>query len=214
MFCNDAKDTRDIESTSVLKNEKQDECNVENRELKPSPETVETSSNSWSLEVIDSGYPNSASAQDMTQEYALSSVAQGHDSEYPNIAEVLRPEIPDEIEVENGDLANNNRDGEGNNMIAAELNELEDLQPFIEVLENDIENENDIFGVENDFPIWLLGILNMANPIDVDMDMQNHRELMFPNRAAGDNARNVNMERDEGFDNSSEENSDLENNEM
>lgn len=187
MFCNDAKDTRDIESTSVLKNEKQDECSVENRELKPSPETVETPSSSWSPEVIDSGYPNSASAQDMTQEYALSSIAQGHisDSESPNIAEVLRPEIPDEIEVENGDLANNNRDGEGNNMIAAELNELEDLQPFIEVLENDIENENDIYGIENDFPIWLLGILNMANPIDVDIGMQNHRELMFPNRAAG-----------------------------
>lgn len=188
MFCNDAKDTRDIESTSVLKNEKQDECNVENRELKPSPETVETPSNSWSPKVIDSGYPNTASAQDITPEYALSSIAQDHifDFESPSIAEVPeRPEIPDEIEVENGDLANNNRDGEGNNMIAAELNELEDLQPFIEVLENDIENENDIYGVENDFPIWLLRILNMANPIDVDIGMQNHRELMFPNRAAG-----------------------------
>lgn len=187
MSCNDAKDTRDIESTSVLKNEKQDECNVENRELKPSPETVGTPSNSWSPEVIDSGYPNTASAQDMTPEYAPSSIAQGHisDSESPSRAEVLRPEILDAIEVENGDLANNNRDGEGNNMIAAELNELEDLQPFIEVLENDIENENDIYGIENDFPVWLLGILNMVNPIDVDMGMQNHRELMFPNRAAG-----------------------------
>ena len=216
MFCNDAKDTRDIESTSVLKNEKQDECNVENRVLKPSPETVETPSNSWSPEVIDSGYPNTVSAQDMTPEYAQSCIAQGHvsDSESPSIVEVLRPEIPDEIEVENGDLANNNRDDEGNNMIAAELNELEDLQPFIEVLENDIENENDIYGIENDFPIWLLGLLNMANPIDVDIDMQNNGELMFPNRAAGDNPRYVNVERDEGFDNSSEENSDLENNEM
>lgn len=216
MFCNDAKDTRDIESTSVLKNEKQDECNVENRELKPSPETVETSPNSWSPEVMDSGCPNTASAQDMTPEYALPCIAQPHisDSESPSVAEVLRPEILDAIEVENGDLANNNRDGEGNNMISAELNDLEDLQPFIEVLENDIENENDIYGIENDFPIWLLGILNMVNPIDVDIGMQNHRELMFPNRAEGDNARYVNMERDEGFDNSFEENSDLENNEM
>ncbi|XP_071879014.1 hen1 methyltransferase [Bombus fervidus] len=216
MFRNDAKDARDIESTSVLKNEEQDECNVENRELKPSPETVETLPNSWFPEVIDSGYPNTASAQDMIPEYALSSIAQGHisDSESSSITEAVRPEILDVIEVENGDLANNNRDGEGNNMIAAELNELEDLQPLIEVLENDIENENDIYGVENDFPLWLLGILNMVNPIDVDIDMQNHRELMFPNRAAGGNARYINMERDEGFDNSSEGNSDLENNEM
>ncbi|XP_060812750.1 uncharacterized protein LOC132905464 [Bombus pascuorum] len=216
MFCNDAKDARDIESTSVLKNEKQDECNVENRELKPSPETVETPPNSWSSEVIDSGYPNTASAQDMIPEYALSNIAQGHisDSESSSIVEAVRPEILDAIEVENGDLANNNRDGEGNNMIAAELNELEDLQPLIEVLENDIENENDIYGVENDFPLWLLGILNMDNPIDVDVDMQNHGELMFPNRAAGGNPRYINMERDEGFDNSSEGNSDLENNEM
>ncbi|KAK9306340.1 hypothetical protein QLX08_003025 [Tetragonisca angustula] len=224
------KNTRDIESTSVLKGKKLIEYNAEDHEskckninpnigefeLKPSPETVESPPNSWSPEVMDSGYPNSASAQDMTPEYDLSSIAQDHisDSESPSIAEAPRLEIADVIEVENGDLANNNRDGEGNNMIAAELNNLEDLQPLIEVLENDIENENDIYAVENDFPIWLLRILNMANPVEVDIHIQDHRELVFPNRVAGDNARYVNMERDEGFDSSSEENSDLENNEM
>ncbi|XP_043515367.1 myb-like protein A [Frieseomelitta varia] len=225
-----AKNTRDIESTSVLKSKKLIEYNAENHEskckninpnigefeLKPSPETVESPPNSWSQEVMDSGYPNSASAQDMTPEYDLSSIAPDHisDSESPSIAEAPRLEIADVIEVENGDLANNNRDGEGNNMMAAELNNLEDLQPLIEVLENDIENENDIYAVENDFPIWLLRILNMANPVEVDIHIQDHRELVFPNRVAGDNARYVNMERDEGFDSSSEENSDLENNEM
>ncbi|KOC66014.1 Small RNA 2'-O-methyltransferase [Habropoda laboriosa] len=228
------EDTRDVQFTSVLKSEKQLECDVENGESKcrntdfsvvavvenielklSSPETVETPPTSWSPEVMDSGYPNSASAQDMTPEYDLSSIAQDHisDSESPSVAEA--PRLLEVIAVENGDLANNNRDGEGNNMEAAELNDIEDLQPLIDVLENDLENENDIYVVENDFPIWLLRILNMANPIDVGIHMQDHRELRFPNEEADDDAaRYVNMEHDEGFDSSSEENSDLENNEM
>ncbi|OAD61795.1 Small RNA 2'-O-methyltransferase [Eufriesea mexicana] len=202
--------TKNIDSTSVLNSEKQLErdrenykskCKninsnivevVENIELKSSPETVETPPSSWSPEVMDSGYPNTASTQDITPEYDLSSIAQDHisDSESPSIAEAPRLEILEIIEVENGDLANNNRDGEGNNMMAAELNDLQDLQPFIHVLENDIENENDIYALENGFPLWLLRILNMANPVDVEIHMPDHREL------------------------SSEENSDLENNEM
>ncbi|KAG9433370.1 hypothetical protein HZU67_05339 [Apis mellifera carnica] len=181
----------------------------------PTSKIVETPPKSWSPEIIDSGYPNSASAQDMTPEYDLPSIAQDHisESESPSIAEAPEVEMLEVIEVENGDLANNNRDDEGNNMIAAELNDLEDLQPLIEVLENDIENENDIYAVENDFPIWLLRILNMANPIDVEIHMRDHRELRFANGVA-DDARYINIERDEGFDSTSEENSDLENNEM
>ncbi|XP_076755075.1 hen1 methyltransferase [Xylocopa sonorina] len=222
---------KDVRPASVLNGEARAECAAENREpksknvnsnvveavesieLKPSsPETVETPPNSWSPEVMDSGYPNSASAPDMTPECDLSSIAQddSSDSESPSIAEAPRLEPIDADEVENGDLANNNRDGEGNNMMALELNDLEDLQPLINVLEDDLENENDIYGLENGFPIWLLRILNMANPINVEM----HREQRFRNRAAGDDARYVNMERDEGFDSSSDENSDLENNEM
>ncbi|CAK9812795.1 Small RNA 2'-O-methyltransferase [Anthophora quadrimaculata] len=229
----DFEDTRDVQFASVLKSEKQLDYNVENREsmckstdssvvavvenieLKPSsPETVETPPNSYSPEVMDSGYPNSASVQDMTPEYDLSSIAQDHisDSESPSVAEA--PRLLEVIVVENGDLANNNRDGEGNNMEAAELNDIEDLQPLIDVLENDLENENDIYVVENDFPIWLLRILNIADPIDVEIHMQDHRELRFPNGEADDDARYVNMEHDEGFDSSSEENSDLENNEI
>lgn len=226
------EDERNIQFISVLKSEERSECNVENLESKykniniveviesiesksSSPEIVETPPKSWSPEIIDSGYPNSASAQDMTPEYDLPSIAQDHisESESPSIAEAPEVEMLEVIEVENGDLANNNRDDEGNNMIAAELNDLEDLQPLIEVLENDIENENDIYAVENDFPIWLLRILNMANPIDVEIHMRDHRELRFANGVA-DDARYINIERDEGFDSTSEENSDLENNEM
>ncbi|XP_017880893.1 uncharacterized protein LOC108625403 isoform X2 [Ceratina calcarata] len=212
------------DAQSVLKSEK---CKIrdpnaisieiiESIELKPSSPETETPSTSWSPEVMDSGYPNTASAQDMTPEFDLSSIAQDHisDSEPPSIAEAPRLEALEVVQVENGDLANNNRDGEGNNMMAAELNDLEDLQPLIDVLENDIENENDIYVLENGFPIWLLRILNMANPLDVEMRMQERRELRLENRAPDDDARNVNAEHDEGFNSSAEEDSDLENNEM
>nr|XP_003699897.1 PREDICTED: uncharacterized protein LOC100881302 [Megachile rotundata] len=228
------ENTQNVQSTSVLTNEKQIESNIENHEfacksvnpndletvetieLKSSPETVETPPKSWSPEVMDSGYPNSTSAPDMTPEYDLSSIAQDHisDSEPPSIAEAPRLEAPEIVEVVNGDLVNNNRDNEGNNMIAAELNDLEDLQPLIDVLENDLENENDIYVLENGFPFWLLRILNMANPIDVEMHMRDHREMRFPNEAAGDDVRYMNIEHDEGFNSSSAENSNLENNEM
>lgn len=231
----DDKDARSVQSTSVLKSEEQALCRVENRESKckdaspnsievvesieakpSSPETVETPPNSWSPEVMDSGYPNSASAQDMTPEYDLSSIAQDHisDSEPPSIAEAPKLDVLEMVEVENGDLANNNRDGEGNNMMAVELNDLEDLQPLIDVLENDLENENDIYALENDFPIWLLRILDMGNPIDVEMQIRVHREQRFPDGVPEADARYVNIEHDEGFDSSSEEGDiDLENNE-
>ncbi|XP_076280297.1 hen1 methyltransferase isoform X2 [Lasioglossum baleicum] len=219
-----------VQSTSVLKPEKQDEYAAESsrdtntnavevaESAEPKPFSPETPPTSWSPEVMDSGYPNSASVQDMTPEYDLSSIAQDHisDSEPPSIAEAPRPEVlevVEVVEVENGDLANNNRDGEGNNMMAAQLNELEDLQPLIDVLENDLENENDIYALENDFPMWLLRILNMANPIDVEMQIRERREIRFPDGAGGDD-RFMNMERDEGFDSSSSEGSDLENHEM
>ena len=230
---NDAKDvstisnmplvssSHSVESTSVLKDEKQVDCKdvkpnaldvAEGIEAKPSSpeEPVDTPPNSWSPEVMDSGYPNSASAQDITPEYDLSSIAQDQisDSEPPSIAEAPRVGALEAVEVENGDLANNNRDGEGNNMMAVQLNELEDLQPLIDVLENDLENENDIYALENDFPMWLLRILDMANPMDVDIQMRNRRA------PEGDGVYG-NMEQDEGFKSSSEEDdSDLENNEM
>ena len=220
--------SRSVQSTSVLKDEKQVDCKdvnpnalevTEGIEAKPfSPEeAVDTPPNSWSPEVMDSGYPNSASAQDMTPEYDLSSIAQDQisDSEPPSIAEAPRVGALEAVEVENGDLANNNRDGEGNNMMAVQLNELEDLQPLIDVLENDLENENDIYALENDFPMWLLRILDMANPMDVDVQMRNRREPGFPDRPPEGDGAYGNLEQDEGFKSSSEEeDSDLENNEM
>lgn len=138
--------------------------NIEAKSVSP----FETPPNSWSPEIMDSGYPNSASVQDITPEYDLSSIGQDHipDSESPSIAEAPRLGILEPIEVENGDLANNNRDDEGNNMMAVDANDIENLQPFIDVLENDLENENDIYVMQNGFPIWLLRLLDMANPLD------------------------------------------------
>lgn len=140
--------------------------NVEAKSVSP----FETPPNSWSPEIMDSGYPNSASVQDITPEYDLSSIGQDHipDSESPSIAEAPRLGILEPIEVENGDLANNNRDDEGNNMMAVDANDIENLQPLIDVLENDLENENDIYVMQNGFPIWLLRLLDMANPLDFE----------------------------------------------
>ncbi|XP_015606108.1 uncharacterized protein LOC107272936 [Cephus cinctus] len=174
-------------------------------EVKPiSPEALETPPNSFSPEIMDSGYPNSASALDITPENDLSSIAHDRisDSESPSVAEAPRPGFLELVEVENGDLANNNRDGEGNNMIAVGINDVEDLQPLIDVLENDLENENDIYVLENGFPLWLLRILEMANPVDVEGGLNYQHP---PDEPAGGDAPDLNLDHDEGFDSSSSE---------
>ncbi|XP_072743769.1 uncharacterized protein Hen1 [Anoplolepis gracilipes] len=215
---NSNKDISNVQFVSVLK--KSDEIvgtskdvntpnivglvsNVEAKSVSP----FETPPNSWSPEIMDSGYPNSASVQDITPEYDLSSIAQDHipDSESPSIAEAPRLGILEPIEVENGDLANNNRDDEGNNMMAVDANDIENLQPFIDVLENDLENENDIYVMQNGFPIWLLRLLDMANPLD--FDMQGRQHLRDPENDVADDANYLG--RDEGFDSSSENESDI-----
>lgn len=190
--CRSSEDTSNVHFTSLKSEENvgtsRDVSNiaglVNNVEIKPSS-PFETPPNSWSPEIMDSGYPNSASAQDITPEYDLSSIAQDHipDSESPSVAEAPRLGILEPIEVENGDLANNNRDDEGNNMMAVDANDIENLQPLIDVLENDLENENDIYVMQNGFPIWLLRILDMANPLD--FDMQARQNLRIPDEVAG-----------------------------
>jgi len=191
--CKNNEDTSNVYLTSVLKNEEnvgtsKDISNfavlMNNIEAKSSS-PLETPPNSWSPEIMDSGYPNSASAQDITPEYELPSIAQDYipDSESPSIAEAPRLGVLEPIEVENGDLANNNRDDEGNNMMAVDVNDIENLQPLIDVLENDLENENDIYVMQNGFPIWLLRILDMANPLD--FDMQARQNLRIPDEIAG-----------------------------
>ncbi|KYM82563.1 UPF0486 protein C1orf59 like protein [Atta colombica] len=216
--CKSSEDTNNV-FTSALKNEEnvstsKDVSNtvgVNNVEVK-SFSPLETPPNSWSPEIMDSGYPNSVSAQDITPEYELPSIAQDYipDSESPSIAEAPRLGVLEPVEVENGDLANNNRDDEGNNMMAVDANDIENLQPLIDVLENDLENENDIYVMQNGFPIWLLRILDMANPLD--FDMQARQNLRIPDEAADD----VNyVGQDEGFDSSSSESeSDVAYNEM
>lgn len=158
-------------------------------EITESEIILDTPPNSSSPEIMDSGYPNSASAHDMTPEYDLPSIEQDRisnskspsienddddddededdedddrisDSESPINEEAPRQGFF-ELELENGDLANNNRDDEGNNMIAVEDNDNDDLQPLIHVLANDRENENDIYVLQNGFPAWLLRILRM-----------------------------------------------------
>ncbi|XP_066588339.1 uncharacterized protein Hen1 [Prorops nasuta] len=155
-------------------------------------ENVETPPNSRSPDVIDSGYPksgsvDSASIQDITQEYDSSSISEDQipDSKSPSVAEIPRLGIVDIEEVENGDLANNNRDDEDGNMVLLRIN-VNDLEPLINELENDIENENDIYAVQNGFPIWLLRIL------------EHHRDReqqRLPDFGAEDAVRND----DEGF---------------
>ncbi|XP_033227680.1 uncharacterized protein LOC117179734 [Belonocnema kinseyi] len=167
-----------------------------------SSETLDTPPNSWSPEVMDSGYPNSASIHDMTPEYDLPSITHDRisDAESPSVAEAPRPGFLELVEVENGDLANNNRDYEGNNMIAVHDDEDDDLQPLIDVLEDDMENENDIYVLQNGFPAWLLRILQMQ-----DIDVAGHMEPVYRllDEAAGGDAANADF--DEGFSSSSDE---------
>ncbi|GLG92971.1 Small RNA 2'-O-methyltransferase [Gryllus bimaculatus] len=88
------------------------------------------------------------------------------------------------MNVENGDVANNNRDGEGNNVVAvrALLNEggndvgddnagamgivlpenLDDLIPLFAAAE-DIDNDNEVEINVEPFPPWLLNMLGLAN---------------------------------------------------
>lgn len=198
--CTSNEDANNVQSTSMARNEESFDSVtreivryihvtnisrfVDKVDTKPSS-PLESPPNSWSPEVMDSGYPNTASAQDITPEYDLSSIAQDQipDSESPSVAEAPRFGILEPIEVENGDLANNNRDDEGNNMMAADADDNEDLQPFIDVLENDLENENDIYVMQNGFPVWLLRILDMANPLD--FDMQARQNLRAVDEVAG-----------------------------
>ncbi|XP_063972216.1 uncharacterized protein LOC135160017 [Diachasmimorpha longicaudata] len=94
--------------------------------------------NSWSPEFcLDSGYPNTSSVHDITPEFDLSSIGQDtiSESQSPSFAEPPR-QLEALVGVENGDLVNNNRDGEGNNVIP-----MEEHQPGEEREEVD-ENEN------------------------------------------------------------------------
>ncbi|XP_058799198.1 uncharacterized protein LOC131668783 [Phymastichus coffea] len=126
-----------------------------------SPDTPESLLNSWSPEIMDSGYPNSNSPPDLSPVDDLSSIAHDRtlDSESPSVADA--PRIGYFDMAENRDLANNNLDDEGNNMEPEEENpHINDIRPFINVHENDLENENDIYVARNnDFPIWLLRLL-------------------------------------------------------
>lgn len=182
-------------------------------EMNPvSCEILDTPPNSSSPEIMDSGYPNSTSVHDMTPEYDLPSIEQDRishsespsiehdrisDSESPSIEEAPRPGFH-ELELENGDLANNNRDDEGNNMIAAEENDNDDLQPLIHVLANDRENENDIYVLQNGFPAWLLRILRMQ---EMGIGQVPHFGLLDP--ADDGEADNLNINED--FSSSSED---------
>lgn len=80
------------------------------------------------------------------------------------------------VVVENGDVANNNRDGEGNNAVAIiqppqepveeALDPANDFIPLLAAAE-DFDNDNDIILPDDDdepFPHWLLHLLHLANP--------------------------------------------------
>lgn len=114
---------------------------------------------------MDSGYPNSNSPPDLSPEYDLSSIAQDRSSgsTSPSIADLPKMNFFDLADAENVDLANNNLDGEGNNIEAEENRRINDFQPLMNVLENDLQNENDIYVVDA-FPAWLLRILRRFDP--------------------------------------------------
>ncbi|XP_008551910.2 uncharacterized protein LOC103574275 [Microplitis demolitor] len=98
----------------------------------------ETPSSSWTPEIVDSGYPNTSSVPD-TPESDLPSIDEDLDDQpVEQIPRVPGFQVQFQAQVENGDLANNNRDREGNNVAVRE-----DI--IIRERDRDIENENDIY---------------------------------------------------------------------
>ncbi|PNF27459.1 hypothetical protein B7P43_G12955 [Cryptotermes secundus] len=180
---------------------------------------------------VDSGYPNSFSVQDMDMDLTPEQVDEistesdeiltenSEDSEYyESESSEERDHIdnndgllfqhhhqalydPMVLVVENGDVANNNRDGEGNNAVAIiqppqepveALDPADDLIPLLAAAE-DFDNDNDIILPDDiePFPHWLLHLLGLANP--GGGDIQNYIVLpvgdggfLLPDEGLGD----------------------------
>lgn len=153
---------------------------------------------------VDSGYPNSFSVQDMDMDLTPEQVDEistesdeiltenSEDSEYYDSGSSEERDHIDNndgllfqnhhqalydpmvLVVENGDVANNNRDGEGNNAVAImqppqepveALDPADDFIPLLAAAE-DFDNDNDIILPDDiePFPHWLLHLLGLANP--------------------------------------------------
>jgi len=156
----------------------------------------------------DSGYPNSFSVQDMDMDLTPHQVDELTTESDEIITEDSESDSSDEsgridnhdghlfqfnhevlydpmvLVVENGDVANNNRDREGNNAVAinqAPPQPLEAIEPPDEALipllaaAEDFDNDNDVILPDDDeaFPHWLLHLLNLAH--HVVGDVQNYR---------------------------------------
>lgn len=176
----------------------------------------------------DSGYPNSFSVQDMDMDltpHQVDELATESDEIVSEDPECYKSESSDESDhidnhdghlfqfnhevlydpmvlvVENGDVANNNRDREGNNAVAInqapqplEANEPPDeaLIPLLAAAE-DFDNDNDVILPDDDeaFPHWLLHLLNLAH--HGVGDVQNYRippfgggPFIMPDEGVGD----------------------------
>ncbi|KAG8035871.1 hypothetical protein G9C98_002997 [Cotesia typhae] len=92
----------------------------------PGPDHHEAASQKMTLDLeTDSGYPCTSSIVDVTPESEMSSIVDDLEDAPPRQEQILV-----QVHVENGDLANNNRDDEGNNVLAQEGDD------------GDFENEN------------------------------------------------------------------------
>lgn len=178
---------------------------------------------------VDSGYPNSFSVQDMDMDLTPEQVdelstesddiitenidnSEYYDSESSEKSDHIENNdrllfhFPHEalydpmgLVVENGDVANNNRDGEGNNAVAVpvihpppepEVDPADDV--FIPLLAaaEDFDNDNDLILPDDEpFPQWLLHLLDVAN--HGGGDAQNYvvppvDDFVLPDEGVGD----------------------------
>lgn len=202
---------------------------------------------------VDSGYPNSFSVQDMDMDLTPEQVDEistesdeiltvnSEDSEYyESESSEERDHIdnhdgllfqhhhqalydPMVLVVENGDVANNNRDGEGNNAVAIiqppqepveALDPADDFIPLLAAAE-DFDNDNDIILPDDiePFPHWLLHLLGLANP-GGGGDVQNYMIVpagdggfLLPDEGVGD------IDDNDDIDASSSSSSELDDNE-
>ncbi|KAG8282773.1 Small RNA 2'-O-methyltransferase [Homalodisca vitripennis] len=108
----------------------------------------ETCSNA--SKVVDSGYPDSYSEHNMDMDLTpeqfddIETESEGNDVSSRSLSPPPPPPVPQILrlvdDVQNGDVANNNRDGEGNNVVADMEEELLEFEAQIEEVNNELPN--------------------------------------------------------------------------
>lgn len=194
-----------IENSSVLKVKESfndQMCNFSDEEVKKVSRSLEGLKNEGSFEicksfpslsrVIDSGYPDSNSEQEMDLDLTLEQydeIQSLSDNESNSLPSPVHPvaNLPHLIDdVQNGDVANNNRDGEGNNLVADMDEEPLEFEAQIQV-DNEVLNF-DGAGADMDIePMDINGKIEECSVENNDLS----KELIYENQRLTSNPVSV-----------------------